>query len=80
MRLAESATDALAGADAAVIAAEWPDFAVLSADDCVRAMRTPNIIDAGAFLGESVGRDARVRYFAVGRPAEQHAALAGGRA
>jgi len=67
LALAASAEEALAGADAVVVATEWPEFKSLTADDAVGLMRAPVVVDAGGFLAETISRDARVRYFTVGR-------------
>ena len=66
--LAAGAGAALAGADAAVVATEWPEFRALTAADCVAAMRRPLICDPNRFLAATLGGDARIDYLAVGLP------------
>lgn len=72
--LAHSATlhrtplDAAAGATALVVATPWPEYQGVTADEVVSAMETPVIIDPGRHLGGTLGADARIRYFAVGKP------------
>lgn len=64
----DSAREALEGADAMVLATEWPAFKALSADDLVQWMRTPLVLDPNRFLAPELARDARLRYSAVGQP------------
>ncbi len=63
-----SITDALKGAQALVVATEWPDYKTLSIDDILQNMRKPIVIDANRFLEKNLGEDQRICYFAVGRP------------
>ncbi|MBI5304096.1 MAG: UDP-glucose/GDP-mannose dehydrogenase family protein [Chloroflexi bacterium] len=67
IELRDSIALALRDADAAVIATECPEFATLMADDLVRAMRQPIVLDASRFLEKNLGRDTRIRYIAVGK-------------
>lgn len=65
--LTASPTDAARGADAVVVATEWPVLRDVSADDLVAAgART--IVDPGRFLAATLGADERLRYVAVGSP------------
>lgn len=66
--LAPSALDALEGADAAVVATEWPEFRNLTAADLLTRMNSPCVVDANRFLEAALGADERIRYIAVGRP------------
>jgi UDPglucose 6-dehydrogenase len=59
---------ALAGADVAVIATEWPDYRALTADQLVSQMRHAQVIDQNRFLATALGRDPRVTYVATGTP------------
>ncbi|MCY3024377.1 MAG: nucleotide sugar dehydrogenase [Planctomycetota bacterium] len=68
INLRASAAEALRGADAALIATEWPEFAALKAEEVVQAMPRPLVLDPGGFLEKNVGQDARIRYLTVGRP------------
>lgn len=63
-----SIMDTLKGADALVIATEWPDYKILSADYILQNMHRPVVIDANRFLEKSLGLNKRIYYFAVGRP------------
>jgi len=67
LTLAASATDAVRGARAAVVATPWPEFRELSADDLVAAMRQPVVIDEGWSLA-GLASDPRITYLAPGRP------------
>jgi len=66
VRLCSSPQEALAGADVALVATPWPDYRALQADEVVGLMRRPQIVDTGRFLAETLGRDARITYVAVG--------------
>ena len=65
--LRSSAQGALEGADAALIATEWPEFCSLSADDFVRSMKRPIVLDPSGFLRAQLDADRRIRYLSVGR-------------
>lgn len=67
--LRPSAKDALQGADAALVATEWPEFGDISADDLVRWMKHPVVLDPSRFLQSRLGADGRIRYLSVGRAA-----------
>jgi UDPglucose 6-dehydrogenase len=66
VELAATPETALDGADAAFLATEWPEFRALSADAFARFLRAPNVFDPGRFLTETVQKDGRLRYFAIG--------------
>jgi UDPglucose 6-dehydrogenase len=57
---------AITGADAVILATEWPQFKALSADDLASAMARPRLIDANGLLGKSCGSDPRIAYYKVG--------------
>jgi UDPglucose 6-dehydrogenase len=65
--LCTSAKEALTGADVAVVATEWPDYRGLMAEDFVRAMRRPCVVDPSWFLVDSLAPDPRIEYVATGR-------------
>jgi UDPglucose 6-dehydrogenase len=65
--LTESAAEAARGADAVVVATEWPVFREVAADDLVTS-GAPLILDAGRFLVSTLGGDSRLRYLTVGSP------------
>ena len=64
--LCPTAEEAVAGADVAVLATEWPDYRRLNADGFLRAMRHPRVIDPNWFLAH-IAAEPRIEYFAVGR-------------
>lgn len=68
VRTAPDALAAAAGADALVVATEWPAFRTIGAGAVIEAMRGRVVCDANRFLAASLGDDARVRYVTVGRP------------
>ena len=57
---------ALAGADAAVICTEWPEFKSLPWAELIATMRHPLIFDANRFIKSSLPEMAALRYFSVG--------------
>jgi UDPglucose 6-dehydrogenase len=64
--LASSATEALRGAHAVVIATEWPEFRAITCDDFLRHMALPEVFDPGRFLDSSLRNDKRIHYLSVG--------------
>jgi UDPglucose 6-dehydrogenase len=69
LTLCPSPEEALAGADAALIATEWPQFRGLRAEQFVAAMRRAQVIDPNHFLADVLAGDVRMRYVATGRAA-----------
>ena len=67
IHLGHSVEETLRGADAVYIATECREFAAIQADDLVRWMRSPVVLDPGYFLGARLGQDIRIHYFAVGK-------------
>ncbi len=66
--LMPSADMALDGADAVVLATDWPEFELVEPATLVGRMAMPLVIDPYRMLAKSVGNDARVRYVTIGRP------------
>ena len=66
-RIAESAFDAVDGADAAVLVTEWPEFAELDWDEVKRRMRFPLIVDGRNFLDREALIEAGFTYEGIGR-------------
>ncbi len=66
--LCGSAEEALAGADAALIATEWPQFRGLRVEAFL-AMRRPRVLDPNHHLAAVLAHEARVTYVATGRAA-----------
>lgn len=70
--LAVFAPDALTaahGADALVVATEWPEFRSLSADDLAAAMAGNIVLDASRYLAGTLGANSRLKLLSVGRVA-----------
>jgi UDPglucose 6-dehydrogenase len=68
IRLCAGPREALAGADVAIVATEWPDYLSLTADDIVSSMRRPQVVDPNRFLGAALARDPRIVYVTPGQP------------
>jgi UDPglucose 6-dehydrogenase len=68
VEMADSAMDALEGADAAVLITEWPEFAELDWPTVAKRMANPLLVDGRNFLEPRVVRDAGITYEAIGRP------------
>jgi UDPglucose 6-dehydrogenase len=67
VRLCTDARAVAAGADALVVGNESPEFRGLSADDIASAMTGRIVLDAGRFLGATLGADPRLSLISVGR-------------
>jgi UDPglucose 6-dehydrogenase len=67
-RVAESALEAIDGADAVVLVTEWPEFKELDwAGEVKRRLRTPLVIDGRNFLDREALVDAGFTYEGIGR-------------
>jgi UDPglucose 6-dehydrogenase len=66
--LSPSAEAALAGADAAIIATEWPEFRSIPVAAWRDAMRSPMICDPNGFLAKTFENSGLSGYMSVGRP------------
>jgi len=71
LTLSATLDDAIRGADAVVVATEWPAFRELTAERLHANAAGALVLDAGRFLAGNLAGDARVRYFAVGVPGQQ---------
>ncbi|MEJ0075808.1 MAG: nucleotide sugar dehydrogenase [Alphaproteobacteria bacterium] len=67
VRLCADARSVANGADAIVVGNESPEFREFSADDIASAMRGHVVIDAGRYLGATLGSDKRLTLISVGR-------------
>ncbi len=67
VELAESAAAALAGADAAILVTEWPEFAELDWAAVATAMNQPLIVDGRNYLDPAELRAAGFTYEGIGR-------------
>jgi UDPglucose 6-dehydrogenase len=66
--MAESAMDALDGADGAVLVTEWPEFAELDwVGEARRRMANPLVVDGRNFLDRDALAEAGFTYEGVGR-------------
>jgi UDPglucose 6-dehydrogenase len=66
-RVCDSATDALEGADAAVLVTEWPEFRDLDWTAAAASMRRPLVVDGRNFLDGDLLKTAGFAYEGVGR-------------
>lgn len=66
INLKSSIAEALADAEALVICTEWPEFLSLTLKD-MQQLKRALVFDASGFLESTLGRDASVDYFTVGR-------------
>jgi len=64
----ETAMAALEGAEAAVIATEWPDYRALVPEELLKTMVRPLILDQGRLLADRLAGDGRFQYITVGTP------------
>lgn len=65
--LRPSVAEALAGADVAVVATEWPEFRSLRAEDFTSAMPRARVIDQNWFLAGALSSAPGMTYVATGR-------------
>jgi UDPglucose 6-dehydrogenase len=65
--MCDSALDAVAGADAAVIVTEWPEFADLDLGEVSKRMANPVIVDGRNMLDAEAVRGAGFVYEGIGR-------------
>jgi UDPglucose 6-dehydrogenase len=68
IHLVATARDALVGAEALVVATEWPEYPTMDAATLVSTMKNPTVLDASRFLASTLGADSRIRYMTVGKP------------
>ena len=64
----EDMYEALDGADALIIATEWPCFASADLSEVARRLRTPLVFDGRNLLDPEDARAAKLEYQAIGRP------------
>ena len=76
VEFADSAADALAGADAAVVVTEWPELRELPWAELRGTMRNPLVVDGRNHLDAAAMRAAGYAYEGMGRAASPFAALA----
>jgi UDPglucose 6-dehydrogenase len=68
MNLIDDPVTAATGADALVVATEWPEYRALEPEQIIGALGAGAlVVDANSFLAGSLLADERVRYASVGR-------------
>ena len=68
IQLLTSPEEAVQGADALVIATEWPEYKNLKLENILQGMRNRVVLDANRFLSREIsGVTANVRYITVGK-------------
>ncbi len=67
VEMADSALEALEGAEAAILVTEWPEFADLDWSEAARLMARPLLIDGRNFLDPERMRAAGFHYEGIGR-------------
>jgi len=68
IQLLASPEEAVKGADALVIATEWPEYKNLKLENILQGMRNRLVLDANRFLSREIsGVTANVRYITVGK-------------
>ena len=68
VHFAASALDAMAGAHAAVIATEWPEFRTIAPEDMKEALRLPILVDGRNLFELDRMRGTGITYISMGRP------------
>ena len=68
LRHAETALDAVAGADVLLVATEWPEFAKADFEEVAKTMRGHRVVDARNLLDPRQVRAAGLDYSGLGRP------------
>jgi UDPglucose 6-dehydrogenase len=68
IRHADSALEAVEGADVLLIATEWPEFAMVDLASVASRMRGHRIVEARNLLDPKAGRAAGLDYWGLGRP------------
>ena len=66
MTLCGTPLAALAGAEALVVATEWPEYRMVQPGEVLSIMAVPVVVDPNRFLVGTLGSDRRIRYAAVG--------------
>jgi UDPglucose 6-dehydrogenase len=71
INLCSSPLETAKGADALVVATEWPDYRAVAMPQVLAVMRTPIVLDANRFLSAQIESLPGVKYAAVGKAAEE---------
>ena len=65
--LASSAEAAMEGAEAVVVATEWPEFREINTETIIGTLKRPIVIDQNRFLGREIVDNPQIRYVTIGR-------------
>ncbi len=68
IKLKSSIREAVNGANAVVVATEWPEFTEITAEQLTNWMQHPLVLDANAFLKKNLASDKKIDYLTVGEP------------
>lgn len=74
-----TAIEAAAGAEALVVATEWPEYRQVVPDDLAAVMAGRTVLDANGFLAGTVGADPRFTLVSVGVAADSRSPTPGSR-
>lgn len=66
IEMCQTPQQALSGADLAVVATQWPEYRRLGADDFLKAMRRPTVIDPNWFLADMMRHAREIHYITTG--------------
>lgn len=66
--LTASPLDAVKGADALIVATEWPEYREVEMSLVASVMHTPYVLDANRFLAKSIESQSAIKYVTVGKP------------
>ncbi|MBS1954372.1 MAG: UDP-glucose/GDP-mannose dehydrogenase family protein [Cyanobacteria bacterium SZAS-4] len=67
IKLKNSIREAVNGANAVVVATEWPEFNEITAEQLTDLMQQPLVLDANAFLKKNLASDRKIDYLTVGK-------------
>jgi UDPglucose 6-dehydrogenase len=67
MTIVPRAVDVLAGSDALVIAADWPEFREVSLETVASTLKSPLVVDGRNLFDPAAARAAGLAYFGIGR-------------
>ncbi len=68
IQLKKSIREAVNGANAVVVATEWPEFNEITAEQLTTWMQRPIVLDANAFLKKNFANEKKIDYLTVGKP------------
>lgn len=68
IQLKKSIREAVNGANAVVVATEWPEFNEITAEQLTTWMQRPIVLDANAFLKKNLANEKKIDYLTVGKP------------